>query len=48
MKANGGSLYAPRGNSAALVAGDALWTPEQCTLCHGAGKMADIKVMHAK
>jgi OmcA/MtrC family decaheme c-type cytochrome len=37
---NGGSIYAPR--SSALVTG------EQCLLCHGSGKVADIKEMHAK
>jgi len=40
MKSNGGSFYAAR--STALV------TTEQCTLCHATGKVADIKVMHAK
>ncbi|WP_372527970.1 OmcA/MtrC family decaheme c-type cytochrome [Piscinibacter sp.] len=37
---NGGSIYAPRST--------ALATGEQCTLCHGSGKVADIKLMHAK
>ncbi|HJV62252.1 MAG TPA: OmcA/MtrC family decaheme c-type cytochrome [Albitalea sp.] len=40
MKSNGGSVYAPRAT--------ALATTEQCTLCHATGKVADIKVMHAK
>ena len=40
MRSNGGSVYAPR--SVALATG------EQCLLCHGSGKVADIKVMHAK
>jgi OmcA/MtrC family decaheme c-type cytochrome len=40
MKTNGGSVYAPR--SVALATG------EQCLLCHGSGKVADIKAMHAK
>ena len=40
MKSNGGSHYADRTT--------ALATSEQCMLCHGTGKVADIKVMHAK
>ncbi len=35
-----GSIYAPRST--------ALGTVEQCSLCHGPGKVADIKVMHSK
>jgi hypothetical protein len=40
MKANGGSLYAPRST--------ALATAETCPLCHFSGKVADIAVMHSK
>ena len=40
MESNGGSIYAPRTASLAKA--------EQCTLCHLAGKVADIKTMHAK
>ena len=40
MATNGGSIYALRST--------ALATGEQCMLCHGPGKVADIKVMHAK
>jgi len=40
MQSNGGSFYSPR--SSALAVG------EQCMLCHATGKIADIKVMHAK
>jgi OmcA/MtrC family decaheme c-type cytochrome len=40
MRANGGSIYAPRAVGLA--------TTEQCLLCHASGKIADIKVMHAK
>jgi len=40
MRANGGSIYAPR--TAALA------TPEQCLICHGTGKLADIKAVHPK
>lgn len=40
MQSNGGSIYAPRST--------ALATTEQCTLCHLAGRVADIKAMHAK
>jgi OmcA/MtrC family decaheme c-type cytochrome len=38
MKANGGSFYVPR--AAAVV------TTEQCLVCHGSGKVADIKTVH--
>jgi cytochrome c551/c552 len=40
MKVNGGSIYAPRAT--------ALANPEQCLVCHGTGRIADIKAMHAK
>ncbi|MEI6801892.1 MAG: OmcA/MtrC family decaheme c-type cytochrome [Burkholderiales bacterium] len=40
MRVNGGSIYAPRAT--------ALATTEQCLVCHGTGRLADIKVMHAK
>jgi OmcA/MtrC family decaheme c-type cytochrome len=40
MRSNGGSVYAQR--SVALATG------EQCLLCHGSGKVADIKLMHSK
>jgi len=40
MRSNGGSIYADRTT--------ALATTEQCTLCHLAGRVADIKAMHAK
>jgi hypothetical protein len=40
MTTNGGSIYAPR--TAALA------NPEQCVLCHGDGKLASIKTVHAK
>ncbi|MGC2061638.1 MAG: OmcA/MtrC family decaheme c-type cytochrome [Thermodesulfovibrionales bacterium] len=38
MRTNGGQLYVPRRN---YVAGT-----EQCLVCHGSGKVADIKVVH--
>jgi OmcA/MtrC family decaheme c-type cytochrome len=38
MTTNGGSLYTARGG--------ALTTIEQCTVCHGPGSIADIKVVH--
>jgi OmcA/MtrC family decaheme c-type cytochrome len=38
MRTNGGSVYAPRSS--------ALATGEQCMLCHGDGKVADIELMH--
>jgi OmcA/MtrC family decaheme c-type cytochrome len=40
MRVNGGSIYAPRST--------ALANTEQCLVCHGTGRVADIKVMHAK
>ncbi len=40
MKSNGGSFYEARTTALAKT--------EQCTLCHLAGKVADIKTMHAK
>jgi hypothetical protein len=40
MQVNGGSFYAPRGT--------ALGTVETCMICHAPGRIADIKVMHAK
>lgn len=40
MKINGGSIYALR--PAALA------TQETCVICHGPGRIADIKAMHAK
>ncbi len=41
MEINGGSIYAVR--STALAA-----QPETCMICHASGRIADIKVMHAK
>jgi OmcA/MtrC family decaheme c-type cytochrome len=40
MRANGGSFYQVR--TAALA------TPEQCLVCHGSGRTADIAVEHSK
>lgn len=40
MEGNGGSIYTARST--------ALGTPEQCLVCHGTGRIADIKTMHAK
>ncbi len=40
IEINGGSIYAPRSN--------ALTTTETCMVCHATGRIADIKVMHAK
>jgi hypothetical protein len=40
MTSNGGSLYEVRTTALAKT--------EQCSLCHLAGKVADIKTMHAK
>jgi OmcA/MtrC family decaheme c-type cytochrome len=40
MELNGASIYAPRAA--------ALGTVETCMVCHDTGRIADIKVMHAK
>ena len=40
MEINGASIYAPRSV--------ALSTTETCLICHDTGRIADIKVMHAK
>ncbi|MFO1400486.1 MAG: OmcA/MtrC family decaheme c-type cytochrome [Steroidobacteraceae bacterium] len=40
MEVNGGSFYQPRGG--------ALGVTETCIVCHDTGRIADIKVMHAK
>jgi OmcA/MtrC family decaheme c-type cytochrome len=40
MQVNGGSFYSPRST--------ALGTVETCMICHAPGRIADIKVMHAK
>jgi OmcA/MtrC family decaheme c-type cytochrome len=40
MESNGGSIYKPRSTALAKA--------EQCTLCHTSGKVADIRVMHAR
>jgi OmcA/MtrC family decaheme c-type cytochrome len=40
MQVNGGSFYAPRGSALGAV--------ETCMICHAPGRIADIKVMHAK
>jgi OmcA/MtrC family decaheme c-type cytochrome len=38
MAVNGGSVYAPRGGALPVL--------EQCMICHGPGRIADIKVVH--
>jgi OmcA/MtrC family decaheme c-type cytochrome len=38
MQGNGGAIYEPRSTAMAKV--------EQCLICHGTGKVADIKAMH--
>lgn len=40
MQTNGGSFYAPRSAATATL--------EQCSVCHGPGRVADIKAVHAK
>jgi OmcA/MtrC family decaheme c-type cytochrome len=50
MKAMGGSFYVTRAsvqaNPAAPVAGAPLVNKEQCFVCHSAGKIADVRVVH--
>jgi OmcA/MtrC family decaheme c-type cytochrome len=49
MKANGGTFYASRGSLNNNTLGGALTgKTEQCLLCHGSGKLADIKAVHSK
>ena len=49
MKANGGAFYESRGSLNGGTLGGALnGKTEQCLLCHGSGKMADIKAVHSK
>ncbi|MFA5913600.1 MAG: OmcA/MtrC family decaheme c-type cytochrome [Burkholderiales bacterium] len=57
MQSNGGTLYAlfssvvPAGTTRPAIGTTSTMTftkSEQCTLCHLAGKVADIKTMHAK
>jgi OmcA/MtrC family decaheme c-type cytochrome len=40
MEVNGGSFYQPRAGALGVV--------ETCMVCHDSGRIADIKVMHAK
>ena len=40
IELNGGSIYMPRST--------ALGTLETCLICHGTGRVADIKVVHAQ
>ena len=40
MRANGGSIYSPRNT--------ALGTTETCMVCHGTGRVADIRLTHAR
>ena len=40
MRLNGGSLYEARSAALSKI--------ETCLVCHGAGKTADIKAVHAK
>jgi cytochrome c553 len=37
---NGGAIYAPRNTALNAI--------ETCLICHGSGKIADIKVVHAQ
>lgn len=41
MEINGGSIYVQRSTALAAL-------PETCLVCHGTGRIADVKVMHAK
>jgi OmcA/MtrC family decaheme c-type cytochrome len=49
MKLNGGSFYATRASLNGDVVGGALTAKvETCLICHGSGKIADIKASHSK
>jgi len=50
MEVNQGSIYAARGTPATPTAAatGALGVVETCMVCHASGRIADIKVMHAK
>ncbi|MDR0498649.1 MAG: OmcA/MtrC family decaheme c-type cytochrome [Holophagales bacterium] len=49
MKLNGGSFFATRGSLNGNVLGGALKAKvETCLICHGSGKIADIKSSHSK
>jgi len=45
MESNGGAIYKTRTSQ---TVGGVLVNNEQCMLCHGSGKVADIKAMHEK
>jgi hypothetical protein len=40
MEINGGSIYQPRSTALAVT--------ETCMVCHDTGRIADLRVMHAK
>jgi OmcA/MtrC family decaheme c-type cytochrome len=42
MQSNGGAIYQPRSS----VGGATLFNLEACLVCHGSGKVADIKAVH--
>jgi OmcA/MtrC family decaheme c-type cytochrome len=48
MKGNGGVIYQTRNLTAGGAYAGTLVNNEQCILCHGSGKVADIKAMHEK
>ena len=50
MKVNGGRFYEARTTQfqAGLDLPSAGAKTEQCLICHGSGKLADIKAVHAK
>jgi hypothetical protein len=48
MKGNGGVVYQTRNLTAGGTYTGTLVNNEQCMLCHGTGKLADIKAMHEK
>ncbi len=43
MQTNGGTFY---GSRASVTAGGKFVRQEQCFLCHSAGKIADVRVVH--
>lgn len=48
MTSNGGVIYQTRNVVAGGTYSGALVNNEQCMLCHGSGRVADIKAMHEK
>jgi OmcA/MtrC family decaheme c-type cytochrome len=45
IRSNGGKLYEPRAN---VTSGGKFVNGEDCLTCHGAGRIADVAIMHKK